>query len=155
MLHFELTKDTPYLALSGELWSVFYEYLNRNWSCYKGFLLYIFPCRGIGLAAQRRQNIFKNGKLCKHSLTLYFWHNLSVTWMPGYMNCVCHALGSAFLNSRDICYRSTASFQYRLVVRSRKISIPRVPCLEFSNRSDIWQAYWQLCCRDAFGISQW
>ena len=40
MLPFELTKDTPYLALSGELWSVFYEYLNRNRSCYKGFLLY-------------------------------------------------------------------------------------------------------------------
>ena len=39
MLPFELTKDTPYLALSGELWSVFYEYLNRNRSCYKGFLL--------------------------------------------------------------------------------------------------------------------
>ena len=28
MLPFELTKDTPYLALSGELWSVFYEYFN-------------------------------------------------------------------------------------------------------------------------------
>ena len=41
MLPFELTKDTPYLALSGELWSVFYEYFNRNWSCYKGFLLYV------------------------------------------------------------------------------------------------------------------
>ena len=40
MLPFELTKDTPYLALSGELWSVFCEYFNRNWSCYKGFLLY-------------------------------------------------------------------------------------------------------------------
>ena len=40
MLTFELTKDTPYLALSGELWSVFYEYFNINWSCYKGFLLY-------------------------------------------------------------------------------------------------------------------
>ena len=43
MLPFELTKDTPYLALLGELWSVFYEYFNRNWSCYKGFLLYKFP----------------------------------------------------------------------------------------------------------------
>ena len=42
MLLFELTKDTPYLALSGELWSVFYEYFNRNWSCYEGFLLYYF-----------------------------------------------------------------------------------------------------------------
>ena len=41
MLPFELTKDTPYLALSGELWSVFYEYFNRNWSFYKGFLLYM------------------------------------------------------------------------------------------------------------------
>ena len=41
MLPFELTKDTPYLALSGELWSVFYEYYNRNWLWYKGFLLYI------------------------------------------------------------------------------------------------------------------
>ena len=28
MLPFELTKDTPYLALSGELWSVFYECYN-------------------------------------------------------------------------------------------------------------------------------
>ena len=41
MLPFELTKDTPYLALSGELWSVFYEYFNKNWPCYKGFLLYV------------------------------------------------------------------------------------------------------------------
>ena len=41
MLPFELTKDIPYLALSGELWSVFYEYLNRNWSCYTGFILYV------------------------------------------------------------------------------------------------------------------
>ena len=43
MLPFELTKDTPYLALSGELWSVFCEYFNRNWPCYKGFLLYMEP----------------------------------------------------------------------------------------------------------------
>ena len=42
ILPFELTKDTPYLALSGELWTVFYEYFNRNWSCYKGFLLYCY-----------------------------------------------------------------------------------------------------------------
>ena len=42
MLPFELPKDTPYLALSGELWNVFYDYFNRNWSCYKGFLLYSF-----------------------------------------------------------------------------------------------------------------
>ena len=41
MLPYELTKDTPYLAFSGELWSVFYEYFNRNWPCYEGFLLYV------------------------------------------------------------------------------------------------------------------
>ena len=35
-------KNTPYLALSGELWSVFYEYFNRNRLCYKGFLLYTY-----------------------------------------------------------------------------------------------------------------
>ena len=49
MLPFELTKDTPYLALSGELWSVFYEYFNRNWSCYKGFLLYHWLIETISL----------------------------------------------------------------------------------------------------------
>ena len=42
MLSIELTKYTPYLAPLGELWSVFYEYFNINWSCYKGFLLYIY-----------------------------------------------------------------------------------------------------------------
>ena len=42
MLPSEHTKDTPYLALTGELWSVFYEYLNNNWPCYKGFLLYMY-----------------------------------------------------------------------------------------------------------------
>ena len=34
-------KSAHYVALSGELWSVSYEYFNRNWSCYKGFLLYV------------------------------------------------------------------------------------------------------------------
>ena len=27
---FELTKNTPYLALTGELWCVFCEYLEKN-----------------------------------------------------------------------------------------------------------------------------
>ena len=26
----ELTKDTPYLALAGELWGVFYEFFKEN-----------------------------------------------------------------------------------------------------------------------------
>ena len=54
MLPFELTKDTPYLALSGELWSVFYEYFNRNWPCYKGFLLYIIVTHVSHEAFKRR-----------------------------------------------------------------------------------------------------
>ena len=37
MLPFELTKDTPYLALSGELWSVFYEYFTEIDCVIKGF----------------------------------------------------------------------------------------------------------------------
>ena len=56
MLPFQLTKDTPYLALSGELWSVFYEYLNRNWSCYKGFLLYRQTSNISGTRSQNLNN---------------------------------------------------------------------------------------------------
>ena len=37
MLPFEFTKDTPYLALSGELWSVFYEYFTEIDRVIKGF----------------------------------------------------------------------------------------------------------------------
>ena len=55
MLPFELTKDTPYLALSGELWSVFYEYFNRNRPCYKGFLLFYFS-----YAISRDNNIHRD-----------------------------------------------------------------------------------------------
>ena len=58
MLPFELIKDTPYLALSGELWSVFYEYFNRNWPCYKGFLLYMpFEIRPEILCSLSLQNL--------------------------------------------------------------------------------------------------
>ena len=34
------TKDTPYLALTGELWGVFCEYLWENWPRYNGTALY-------------------------------------------------------------------------------------------------------------------
>ena len=30
----ESTKDTPYLALTGELWGVLWEYFEKNWLCY-------------------------------------------------------------------------------------------------------------------------
>ena len=58
MLPFELTKDTPYLALAGELWSVFYEYFNRYWSCYKGFLLYNGTTLYFGLHSLQKWFLF-------------------------------------------------------------------------------------------------
>ena len=71
MLPFELTKDTPYLALSGELWSVFYEYFNRNWPCYKGFLLYLHKVAHLGLEEMvNRQSMLCVG-VC---LSLYHLH---------------------------------------------------------------------------------
>ena len=42
MLPFELTKDTPYLALSGELWSVFYGTSTEIDRVIKGFYCILF-----------------------------------------------------------------------------------------------------------------
>ena len=36
-----LTKDTPYLALTGELWVVFSKDLDENQPCYNGITLYV------------------------------------------------------------------------------------------------------------------
>ena len=36
-----ITTDTPYLALTGELWDVYFEYLGENQSPYSGTALYI------------------------------------------------------------------------------------------------------------------
>ena len=72
MLPYELTKDTPYLALSGELWSVFYEYFNRNWPCYKGFLLYYFHAV-TSMVADR----WPNTKYLVSSLIIQLWSKSS------------------------------------------------------------------------------
>ena len=72
MLPFELTKDIPYLALSGELWSVFYEYFNRNWSCYKGFLLYLMTVTDLTTSdngAKLGVEIRRVWKLVDHHIT--------------------------------------------------------------------------------------
>ena len=37
---FESTKDTPYLALTGELWGVYCEEFEENWPCYNSAALY-------------------------------------------------------------------------------------------------------------------
>ena len=38
---FEYTKDTTYLAITGELWGVFCEDFGENWPRYNGTVLYI------------------------------------------------------------------------------------------------------------------
>ena len=38
---FVSAKDTPYLALTGELWGVFCEDFGENWPCYNGTALYL------------------------------------------------------------------------------------------------------------------
>ena len=56
------------------------------------------------------------------------------------------------------CLNTTrVPFQYpirRLIVRSRKVSKPRDLYLESSDRSEIWQAPRQQCCRSASQISK-
>ena len=37
---FKLTTDTPYLALTGEVWGVYYENFEENWPHYNGTALY-------------------------------------------------------------------------------------------------------------------
>ena len=78
MLPFELTKDTPYLALSGELWSVFYEYFNRNWSCYKGFLLY-FIMIGVNPPVPVKC-VEVRAWMSNYALVLYERNNSSMPW---------------------------------------------------------------------------
>ena len=38
--NYELTKDTPYLTLSGKLWRIFCEYFEEKWLCYIEFWVY-------------------------------------------------------------------------------------------------------------------
>ena len=38
---FKLTTDTPYHALMGELWGVYYENFEENWLCYNNTTLYV------------------------------------------------------------------------------------------------------------------
>ena len=41
-LDFRITTDTPYLALTGKLWSVYCEDLGENWPRYNGTALYYY-----------------------------------------------------------------------------------------------------------------
>ena len=39
-----ITKDTPYLALTGELWGVYCKGLGENGPRYNGTALYLYNC---------------------------------------------------------------------------------------------------------------
>ena len=93
MLSFELTKDTPYLALSGELWSVFYEYFNRNWPCYKGFST-VPPEDCVDGNPESVDSLdkfidtFKSGKVICIHVGIFLWFK----W-PNNQHCFCSWLG--------------------------------------------------------------
>ena len=57
--------------------------------------------------------------------------------------------------NRPCNFRAPSQYpKRRLSVRSRKVSKPRDLCLELSDRSEIWQALGQQCCRCACQISK-
>ena len=51
---FESTKDTPFFALTGELWGVFSEYFGENLSRYKGTTLYWLCMINMSLSTMRK-----------------------------------------------------------------------------------------------------
>ena len=85
MLPFKLIKDTPYLALSGELWSVFYEYFNRNWSCYRGFLLYHI------MSSMAHDIILSDSGIRQRQVT--FQYKQYDVNLDSYINCASEELG--------------------------------------------------------------
>ena len=59
------------------------------------------------------------------------------------------------LKTSGIVTRAPSQYpKRRLFVRSREVSKPRDLYLELSDRSEIWQALWQHCCRCACQISK-
>ena len=111
------TKDTTYLALAGELWGVFCEYLWENWPRYNGIPLYFvlirqgqlqLTCTYRSCQFQRKTFIRSDGCISGHpkwaSLVLYEpqyrpclfkyttppAHNKSRTWLQGlYLGYTC------------------------------------------------------------------
>ena len=77
-----------------------------------------------------------------------------------YRNSVCNSDSIKFQKRPKIsCIGATmASFQYptrRLIVRSCEVSKLWDLCLKLSDRSEIWQAPRQQCCRGTCQISKW
>ena len=68
-----------------------------------------------------------------------------------------YAMMSIIWSTVESIYSESAPSQYpkrRLFVRSRKVSKPRDLYLELPDRSEIWQALRQHCCRCACQISK-
>ena len=68
----KLKTDTPYLALMGELWGVYYENFEEKWPCYNGTTLFIYT--------------IISDKICKatnlmSSFSFIIW--VDDKWLPG------------------------------------------------------------------------
>ena len=57
--HFKLTATTPYLALTGEPWGVYYENFEENWPRYNGTRLYLVIASLSQMAITSKSHKFK------------------------------------------------------------------------------------------------
>ena len=73
-------KDTPYLALSGELWGVFCEYFWENWPHYNGTTQYNFMLPKINSAQQGPNYIWEFYPCPAFSTQLATIPRLTVYW---------------------------------------------------------------------------
>ena len=87
------------------------------------------------------------------------WYHSSLIASPGHQLWwygMCTIYGFLFLCRQVLTTRAPSQYtKRRLFVRSRKVSKPRDLYLELSDRSEIWQALRQHCCRCACQISKW
>ena len=80
---------------------------------------------------------------------------MSAKWRPLFLGL--NVLSSRLMSShkRSMGFRAPSQYpKRRLIVRSREVSKPRDLNLEFADRSEIWQALRQHCCRCVCQISK-
>ena len=127
------TQDTPYLALTGELWGVLCEYLWQNWPRYNGTALYI-TCYIIVMI----EKIMWNGGISgAYALGLprYFLHSLLCRHIPYYHPGVGSAGNSTYQQNYPPELFVSFCFAMHRPVLIRFGSHPRAAFLRFSGRS--------------------
>ena len=100
------SKDTPYLALTGELWDVFCEDLGDNWLRYNGTALYI------------ESGTHVTNPLWAHILNLI---KICVAFCENFQK-----IGSQFYRSRQLSCRDLCKFVMWLSLESYSISPKRI-----------------------------